>query len=412
MSKVWKVSELKDQRGYAMRGSLRIYPMKVYSSGLGTDMAEDISRNENEYDAPLTGDSLIAALRERGVEVIDDTQPDLGGPDDAAARKWAEENGYEVVGYRLPRGGEIHIANYGGGRRQADTARADFRHANAYILTPKAKPVESKPDKWANLPEGGEWVVGINDWLWHFPTRSNCGTCYIPSQQGKPASFGKGYAEWPGDNPPEYIRIISRAEAIAIFEANAKPEVKPAETPAFKVGDRVEVVGPFDENWNLYVKSLLRCIGKVGTVWRIDSDGVIHTDIALGSHGGFMFHPANLRPAPVDTKAKEPAGDEVAKLRKELDEANRQIEEMFRQRDDLVRQRDSLAGRIDELNGKLDAIEQPPMSDERFRQEAAIAAMQGMIARDADREASLGSDAEYYAKAANALLAAMKGGAA
>jgi hypothetical protein len=349
--KTIKRSELNGVTGWVSSdGEVRLCHIKArwFADGsYGTTLSDD-KECEICGDTPLTGDSLIAALRERGVEVIDDTQP--------------------------------------------------------------AKPVESKPDKWAHLPEGGEWGRFANSTViyhrvgnfqtpyWTNPTPSN-GT---PMHEGgeRDNAF---FHDW---------TPLTRAEAIAIFEANATPEVKPAETPAFKVGDRVEVVGPFDENWNLYVKSLLRCIGKVGTVWRIDSDGVIHTDIALGSHGGFMFHPANLRPAPVDTKAKEPAGDEVAKLRKELDEANRQIEEMFRQRDDLVRQRDSLAGRIDELNGKLDAIEQPPMSDERFRQEAAIAAMQGMIARDADREASLGSDAEYYAKAANALLAAMKGGAA
>jgi hypothetical protein len=232
--KTIKRSQLNGVTGWlAKDGVLRICSMKTRWHRDGECGATIHTDDECKRwgDAPLTGDSLIAALRERGVEVIDDTQPALGGPNDAAARKWAEDRGYQIVAYRLPRNQEYYIANGDLHKVAAwhiDQAMSDWVTETRYILTPKAKPVET------------------------------------------------------------------------------------------------------------------------------------------------------------------PATTEADQLSKELDEA---------------------WATIDELNGKLDAIEQPPMSDERFRQEAAIAAMGGMIARDAERVATLESDAEYYAKAANALLAAMKGGA-
>jgi hypothetical protein len=329
--KTIKRSELDGVTGWlSSDGEVRLCHIKArwFADGsYGTTLSDDKECKICD-DTPLTGDSLIAALRERGVEVIDDTQPALGGPDDAAARKWADENGYEVVGYRLPKMGEQYIEYLNTPIQCVLASPKDFNHVRCYVLTPKAKPVESKPDKWAHLPEGGEWLTGTNDWLWHFPTRSNCGTCYIPSQQGKPASFGKGYAEWPGDNPPEYIRIISRAEAIAIFEANAKPEVKPTEAD---------------------------------------------------------------------------------QLRKELDEAKATIGQY--------------QAELSHWSKAATDKRQPPMSDERFRQEAAIAAMASLnqhadVVELAEKIVASGSPitvrqliAGKAIEYADALLAAMKGGA-
>jgi hypothetical protein len=339
--KTWKVSELKDQRGYAMRGSLRIYPMKVYSSGIGTDIAEDISRNENEANAPLTGDSLIAALRERGVEVIDDTQ--------------------------------------------------------------SAKPVESKPDKWAHLPEGGEW--GTNGkYLFHWHTEGQSGVRF--EVDGRIHSDNR-YSCF--CDPLTSIRLnmddfreISRAEAIAIFEANAKLEVKP----------------PVDE-WGMfgdappYYHRRGDCITAYHSFGKPMREGE-WSEYADAAETWRPFTPAKVEAfkAKIAAYAKlEVKPPEADQLRKELDEAKELNKRLDVQIAVMSEQFLADKSRIDELECKLHANAQPPMSDERFRQEAAIAAMQGMIARDADRVAPLGSDAEYYVKAANTLLAAMKGGA-
>jgi hypothetical protein len=275
-------------------------------------------------DTPLTGDSLISALHERGVEVIDDTRPALGGPDDEAARKWAEENGYEVVGWRLPKKGEQYIEYLGTPNQCVLASPKDFNHVRCYILTPKAKPVEAKPDKWAHLPEGGEWFTQtcLNpDTLWHFPTTGNTGTWYHANGLvGNTSAVGN--CIYPRLPLGPYLKAISREQAIAIFEANAKPEAKPAETPAFTEADQ---------------------------------------------------------------------------LRKELDEAKATINRLH-----------------DSLTKAETDRQQPPMSDERFLQEAAIHAPQcpgwyGVQNDDGFGEA--GRIARWRCHYANALLAAMKGGA-
>jgi hypothetical protein len=336
--KTIKRSELDGVTGWLSKdGVVRICSMKTrwHRDGEceGTGYTDDECKRC--HDIPLTGDSLIAALRERGVEVIDDTQPAkpaLGGPDDEYARKWADENGYEVE-YRLPKKGEQYIEYLGTPIQRVLASPKDFNHVRCYVLTPKAKPVESKPDKWAHLPEGGEWAE-TSDYLFWWPNMVEKGQRF--TKDGQPHlmcgdnSCDKYYAPY-----TTTLSRLSRAEAIAIFEANAKPEVKPAETPASTESDQ---------------------------------------------------------------------------LRKELDEAKATIK--------------NYQAELAHWSKAATDKRQPPMSDERFRQEAAIAAMASLnqhadVVELAEKIVASGSPitvrqmiAGKAIEYANALLAAMKGGAA
>jgi hypothetical protein len=314
--KTIKRSQLNGVTGWlSIDGVLRICSMKTrwHRDGFCLDTCHTDDECKCCGDTPLTGDPLIAALRERGVEVIDDAQPAkpaLGGPDDEYARKWADENGYEVE-YRLPKKGEQYIEYLGTPNQCVLASPIDFNYVRCYILTPKAtQPALGGPDdeaarKWAE--ERGYQIVAYR----------------LPRNQ-------------------EY------------YIAN---------------GDLHKVAA-----------------------WHIDqamSDWVTETRYIL------------------TPKATQPAlggpDDEADHLRKELDEA---------------------WATIDELNGKLDAIEQPPMSDERFRQEAAIAAMASLnqhadVVELAEKIVASGSPitvrqmiAGKAIEYADALLSAMKGGAA
>ena len=82
--------------------------------------------------------------------------------------------------------------------------------------------VPSHPDKWAHLPTDGEWTKRNDDEVWHYNHGTLSVLGYVYCNDGSFDRFHTFTAGQPHASPEE--TLITRAEAIAIFEANASPD--------------------------------------------------------------------------------------------------------------------------------------------------------------------------------------------
>jgi len=187
----------------------------VYADGAISHVAPEEGRSAAER---LTPDEAVRLLRERGV--IEDEpvafkvgdRVEVVGPID---QKWG---GYvpdldKMVG----RFGQIvtvnkkygHIVDFGNDRWNFPAS--SLRHA-------KAEAAPAQPDKWEHLPTDGEWMRW-DDGVWHYRPDGSGGCKY--SNDGSPVAphrCDRKHVATPAE------RLITRAEAIAIFEANAAPD--------------------------------------------------------------------------------------------------------------------------------------------------------------------------------------------
>ena len=226
-----------------------------------------------------------------------------------------------------------------------------------------------KPDKWSHLPEGGEWINN-GHFLFHHATGADFTTRY--RYDGK---LDNPYANQSMKFDDGYPRI-TRAEAIVIFEKNQKSGAleskapEPPATPAFKVGDMVKVVRKVEPpHWS---PEMELTIGKVAIAGpTVDVDSSCFVDIC----GGWWYNPACLALA-TDEAGEKPVVDHIPDTGKMMEASLADV----------------AAGRVRDANEAFADIEssleasptQPPMSHERFRQEAAIAAMREIIALEPD----------------------------
>ena len=86
------------------------------------------------------------------------------------------------------------------------------------------------------------------------------------------------------------------------FPADNLRHAKAQAVPAFKVGDRVEVVGKIDELWVNYTPALDEMTGRVGTITHINDYA---TSVDFGK-GGWGFPASNLRHAKAETSQPTP----------------------------------------------------------------------------------------------------------
>ena len=88
-----------------------------------------------------------------------------------------------------------------------------------------------------------------------------------------------------------YMGLIPPDDAVRILHERGVIVAEPAEPVAFKIGDRVEVVGPFRKDLELD-----EMIGRIGKIIYIDPHSKSN-DVELGEEADQTFDSCNLRPA-------------------------------------------------------------------------------------------------------------------
>jgi len=92
-------------------------------------------------------------------------------------------------------------------------------------------------------------------------------------------------------NIESYMGLIPPDDAVRILRERGVIVAEPAEPVAFKIGDRVEVVGPFRKDLELD-----EMIGRIGKIIYIDPHSKSN-DVELGEEADQTFDSCNLRPA-------------------------------------------------------------------------------------------------------------------
>jgi len=111
------------------------------------------------------------------------------------------------------------------------------------------------------------------------------------------------------------------------FPAANLRHAKEQAVPAFKVGDRVEVVGPIDEDWECYVSDLAEMIGRSGKITRI----VYEAHMVSFGDEHWNFRPENLRHA----RADDIHARELAAMQAHTDAVERERDKLRIQCDSL-----------------------------------------------------------------------------
>ena len=217
--------QVRESRCYGMsEGWVWVHPANKAIWLDGKIIEASVPERERDSDR-LTPDEAVRILRERGV--IEDEpafmigdKVEVVGPID---KFW---DGY-VPSLEFCIGLFGMIKHVAGCTNLVDFGSVKWGLPASSLRHAKAEAAPAQPDKWAHLPKGGEWIAGTFDCMWHFPTASDCGTCYLFGV-GHPTRSNIGTCKYPMDRSSrEGLHFINRDQAIAIFEAHAAPDHTP-----------------------------------------------------------------------------------------------------------------------------------------------------------------------------------------